>query len=97
MRLGRVIGRLWATAKIEQLEGRKLLLIQPIDAAGRDTGSVLIAADAVGAGAGETIYWCRGREAAMAFLPDEVGSDATVVGIVDQINLQRTRPGPERA
>jgi microcompartment protein CcmK/EutM len=90
MRLGRVIGRVWATAKIDQFEGRKLLLIQPLDAEGRDTGSVLIAADAVGAGAGETIYWCRGREAAMAFLPDEVGSDATVVGIVDQINLQRS-------
>lgn len=89
MRLGRVIGRVWATAKIEQLDGRKLLLIQPLDAEGRDTGNTLIAADAVGAGAGETIYWCRGREAALAFLPDEVGSDATVVGIVDQVNLQR--------
>jgi microcompartment protein CcmK/EutM len=89
MRLGKVIGRVWATAKIDQLDGRTLLLIQPLDAEGRDTGSAFVAADAVGAGAGETIYWCRGREAAMAFLPDEVGSDATVVGIVDSINLQR--------
>jgi microcompartment protein CcmK/EutM len=97
MRLGRVIGRVWATAKIEQLDGRTLLLVQPLDAEGRDTGSVLIAADAVGAGAGETIYWCRGREAAMAFLPDDVGSDATVVGIVDQINLQRARAGRDSA
>ena len=97
MRLGRVIGRVWATAKIEQLEGRKMLLVQPIDAEGRDTGSVLIAADAVGAGAGETIYWCRGREAALAFLPDEVGTDATVVGIVDQIHLQRARAGQDGA
>jgi microcompartment protein CcmK/EutM len=86
MRLGRVIGRVWATAKIDQLEGRTLLVIQPLDKEGRDTGSALIACDAVGAGAGETIYWCRGREAAMAFLPDEVGSDATVVGIVDAID-----------
>jgi microcompartment protein CcmK/EutM len=83
----------WATAKIEQLEARTMLLVQPLDAEGRDTGSVLIATDAVGAGAGETIYWCRGREAALAFLPDEVGTDATVVGIVDQINLQRARAG----
>jgi microcompartment protein CcmK/EutM len=97
MRLGRVIGRVWASAKIDQLEGRKLLFIQPLDAEGRDTGSVLIAADAVGAGAGETIYWCRGREAALAFLPDEVGSDATVVGIVDQVNLQRARASQESA
>jgi microcompartment protein CcmK/EutM len=89
MRLGRVIGRVWATAKIDQFEGCKLLVIQPVDADGRDVGSALIAADAVGAGAGETIYWCRGREAAMAFLPEEVGSDATVVGIVDAIEVTR--------
>jgi microcompartment protein CcmK/EutM len=91
VRLGKVIGRVWATVKIDQLEGRKLLIIQPLDAEGRDTGSALIAADAVGAGAGETIYWCRGREAAMAFLPDEVGSDATVVGIVDSIDAPRSQ------
>jgi microcompartment protein CcmK/EutM len=97
MRLGRVIGRVWATAKIEQLDGRTMLLVQPLDAEGRDTGSVLIATDAVGAGAGETIYWCRGREAAMAFLPDDVGTDATVVGIVDQINVQRAEAGQDGA
>jgi microcompartment protein CcmK/EutM len=97
MRLGRVIGRVWATAKIDQFIGRALLLIQPLDAAGRDTGSVLVATDAVGAGAGETIYWCRGREAALAFLPDEVGSDATVVGIVDQINTPQAQAAREGA
>ena len=87
MRLGRVIGRVWATVKSEQLEGCKLLLIQPITANGKDTGEVLIALDAVGAGAGETIYWCRGREASFAMLPAEIGTDASVVGIVDSINL----------
>jgi microcompartment protein CcmK/EutM len=97
MRLGRVIGRVWATAKIDQLESRTLLLIQPLDAEGRDTGGALIATDAVGAGAGETIYWCRGREAAMAFLPDEVGTDATVVGIVDDIHLRAARAPEEHA
>lgn len=96
MRLGRVVGRVWSTAKIEQLDGRTLLIIQPLDAAGRDTGSALIATDAVGAGAGETIYWCRGREAAMAFLPDEVGSDASVVGIVDSFRATSS-PAPSSA
>ena len=89
MRLGRVIGRIWSTVKSSQFEGRKLLVIQPIAADGADTGQQLIATDAVGAGAGETIYWCRGKEAALAFLPDQVGSDATVVGIVDSTHLGR--------
>ena len=89
MRLGRVIGRVWSTVKSSQFEGRKLLVIQPIAADGADTGQQLIATDAIGAGAGETIYWCRGKEAALAFLPDRVGSDATVVGIVDSTHLGR--------
>ena len=87
MRLGRVIGRVWSTVKSSQFEGRKLLVIQPIAADGADTGQQLIATDAIGAGAGETIYWCRGKEATLAFLPDHVGSDATVVGIVDSTHL----------
>ena len=85
MRLGRVVGRLWCSVKDEALEGRKLLVIQPITTEGRDTGNELIALDAVGAGAGETVYWCRGREASFAFRPDAVGSDASVVGIVDPL------------
>ena len=44
-----------------------------------------MAVDAVGAGAGETVYWCRGREASYAMFPSEVGTDAAVVGIVDSV------------
>ena len=87
MRLGRVMGRVWASVKTDQFEGVKLLLVQPITAEGSDTGQPLVAVDAVGAGAGETIYWCRGREASFALLPDEVGADAAVVGIVDAVEV----------
>lgn len=87
MRLGRVLGSVWASHKCEQLEGRKLLVIQPIAKDGSDLGRALVAVDAVGAGAGETIYWCRGKEASFAFLPDDVGADAAVVGIVDTVHL----------
>ena len=87
MRLGRVIGRIWSTVKTEPLEGVKLLLIQPVDEKGADSGPALIATDAVGAGAGDTIYWCRGREASFAMLPAEVGTDAAVVGIVDSVTV----------
>lgn len=87
MRLGRVVGSLWSSVKTEQLEGVRLLLIQPIDEAGANAGRTLIAADAIGAGAGDTIYWCRGKEASFAMLPAAVGADAAVVGIVDSITL----------
>ena len=92
MRLGRVVGKLWCSVKDESLEGRKLLVIQPITADGKDVGNELVALDAIGAGARETVYWCRGREAALAFRPDHVGSDASVVGIVDTLNASAAAP-----
>jgi len=64
-----------------------LLVVQPLDRNGRSKGKPLVALDSVGAGTGETIYWCRGKEASFPFLPDEVPTEATIVGIVDEINL----------
>jgi microcompartment protein CcmK/EutM len=87
MQLGRVIGRVVCTIKDKSLEGKTLLLVQPLDRNGRDRGKTLVAVDAVGAGAGETIYWCRGKEAAMPWKPDqEVPTEASIVGIVDLIS-----------
>ncbi|MGH9774341.1 MAG: EutN/CcmL family microcompartment protein [Candidatus Acidiferrales bacterium] len=87
MLLGRVIGNVVATMKDASLAGRTLLLVQPLDRRGRDKGRPLVAIDSVGAGAGETVYWCRGREASFPFLPAEVPTEATIVGIVDEINI----------
>lgn len=91
MRLGRVTGRLWCTAKIPEHEGKRMLLVQPIDSRGADSGDTLVCTDVVGAGAGETVYWVRGKEAALAFLPENVSSDATVVGIVDEIHVGKRK------
>jgi ethanolamine utilization protein EutN len=87
MLLGRVIGNVVATMKNESLVGQRLLIVQPIDRNGRDKGKSIVALDSVGAGAGETIYWCRGKEASFPFLPAEVPTEATIVGIVDTINI----------
>ena len=87
MQLARVIGRVWATVKNESLEGKTMLLLQPVNAAGKPQGRVLVALDAVGAGASELVYWCRGREASFPWLPSEVAVEASVVGIVDEVNL----------
>ncbi len=90
MMLGRIIGNVVCTIKNATLEGKKLLLVQPIDRHGRDKGRPFVAVDSVGAGAGETIYWCRGREASFSFLPNETPTEATIVGIVDTIHLPAT-------
>jgi ethanolamine utilization protein EutN len=80
MYLGKVIGRVVATVKNDVLEGKKLLLVRRLP-----NGPAVVAIDAVGAGAGETVYVCRGREAAFAFKPEEVPTEAAVVAIVDTV------------
>ena len=90
MMLARVIGRVWATAKNEPLEGKKMLVLQPVDAGGRATGRPVVALDAVGAGAGELVYYCRGYESSFPWLPGEMPTDFSVVGIIDQIDTAVT-------
>jgi ethanolamine utilization protein EutN len=97
MYLGRVVGRVWATAKNASLEGQRMLVIQPLTPELRNTGKRLICLDTTGAGAGEIIYWVRGREASIALLPAEPPIDTTVVGIVDTIHLRTAPPGVEAA
>jgi microcompartment protein CcmK/EutM len=87
MQLGRVIGNVVCTIKSPSLVGLKLLIVQSLDRDGREKGRPIVALDSVGAGAGETIYWCRGREASFPFLPAEPPTEATIVGIVDTVNI----------
>ena len=87
MQLARVIGDIVVTRKDENLEGRTLLVLQPIAADGSAVGRTLIAVDAVGAGVGETVFFVRGKEASFPFHPTEVPTDAGVVGIVDHWDL----------
>jgi len=88
MYLGKVIGCVWSTAKDANLNGRRLLIVQPLTAELNPTGRRLICADATGAGAGEVVYYCGGKESSFPFLPDEVPVDRTIVGIVDEISLR---------
>ena len=87
MDLARVIGTVVCTQKDAGLDGRKLLLVQPVTVEGQDTGRPLVAIDAVGAGAGERVFYVTGREASFAFIPDHVPTDASIVGIVDRVDL----------
>ena len=88
MQLARVIGTVVATIKNESLEGRKLLVIQPVDSALNKNGKPVIAVDSAGAGKGELVFWCRGKESSFPFSPVEVPTDCTVVGIVDSLQVK---------
>lgn len=83
MQLARVIGTVVSTVKNEALESRKFLLVQTLDADFKEKGQPQIALDSVGAGVGELVFWCRGKEASFPFKRDETPTDCTIVGIVD--------------
>ena len=85
MYLGRVMGTVVADRKYAGLEGAKLLVVQPLDHARRETGDPQVAVDTVRAGPGDLVYLVGSREAALALAPSFVPVDAAIVGIVDQL------------
>jgi len=83
MQLARVIGTVVATVKNESLHGRKLLVIQTLNKNLKPQGKAMVAVDSVGAGVGELVFWCRGKEASFPFKREDTPTDCTIVGIVD--------------
>lgn len=89
MQIARVIGTVVATQKNEALAGKKILIIQSLDGESLPVGKPLVALDSIGAGIGEMVFWCRGRESSFPFLPkSEVPTDCTIVGIIDSVNYE---------
>jgi microcompartment protein CcmK/EutM len=87
MQLGRVVGTLVLNNKNETLNGVTLLLVQPMSSARESVGRVIVAADSMGAGIGEEVFFVRGKEASFPFAPTEVPADAGIVGIVDSWHI----------
>ncbi len=92
MQLGRVIGRIWATVKDPGLHAQRMLLVQPLTPELTPTAKPLVCLDGTNSvGAGELIYWCGSKESSFPFLPAEVPTNATIVGIVDELHIERDR------
>lgn len=86
MKLARVIGNIWATRKDDRLEGRRMLLVQPMNFAGADRGNAIIALDTADAGVGDVVIYATASEAAIPFQPGLTPTDATIVGVVDRVD-----------
>lgn len=88
MKIGKVIGNIWATRKEPRLSGYKLLVVLPVDVLSEDTRLVpIVAADTIGAGVGETVIYVSGSSARSAVGDMNLPIDATVVGIVDDLEI----------
>lgn len=79
MLIGTVIGNVWATRKDEGLIGMKLLVILMKD------GSEIVACDYIGAGKGDMVIVATGSSARKILTRDDAPIDASVIGIIDQI------------
>ena len=91
MKLARVIGRVFCSRQEPAIAGKNLLLIQPMRWEDETpVGDPIVAADAVGAGSSEKVFWVASREAAVAF-KDVPPIDAAVVGIVDGHQVREFR------
>ena len=88
MKLGRVVGSVVSTQKLEGLEGIKLLLIQPLNENKEETGDVLVAMDPVQAGEGDLVFYESSKEAARAFNEWFQPGDVAIFGIVDHVDLE---------
>lgn len=89
MFFAKVIGTIWATRKDPNCVGFKLQFIQPLNAHREKAGDPIIAIDTVGAGPGETVYYITAREATIPLPTEMAPVDATIVGIVDRIDVQK--------
>lgn len=88
MYLGRVIGTIWATRKYEAINGYKMQFVQRINAEEKNIGEPFVALDTVGAGPGEIIFYITSSEAVIPLDVDMAPVDASIVGIVDSINVE---------
>ena len=88
MIIARVIGDVVATQKHPSHEGRKILLVQPLDLDGQDRGDAVLALDAVDAGVGDRVLIVQeGWSAMTAVGRPQTPIDMAVIGVVDTITL----------
>ncbi len=87
MFLGKVIGNVWATKKYEAVHSFKFMFVQPLNADLKNIGEPIVAVDTVGSGPGEIILYITASEAVIPLPVDMAPVDASIVGIVDTINL----------
>lgn len=93
MKVGRVVGTVVSTIQAPAFDGRRLLLCDLLDAAGRPGGGYLICVDTVGAGAGEAVLIVdEGNSARQVIGIDPAPIRAIVVGIVDQMTADGETP-----
>jgi microcompartment protein CcmK/EutM len=88
VKLARVMATVVASRKDPKLVGLKFFLLQDVGAELQLKESIVVAADSVGCGVGELVLYASGSSARQTIQTDNRPCDATVMAIVDAIDLQ---------
>jgi microcompartment protein CcmK/EutM len=97
MRLAYVRGHVTLTPAVEELQGKTLVVLEPVTMAnlvaknGLGGGKSLVAVDALGAAKGQMVAFTEGTEAANPYWPTRVPVDAYCTLIVDSITTGNTQ------
>lgn len=87
MKLGIVIGVVWATKKVKELDGCRMYIVQPILSNGKHNGSSLVVADPKNiAASGDKVVFVTSTDASQAFDTGFAPVNASIVELVDEIN-----------
>ncbi|ANU22514.1 EutN/CcmL family microcompartment protein [Planococcus donghaensis] len=89
MRIGKVIGNVWATRKEDGLQGIRLLVIQPVDTKGNSIRTEFVAADRLGAGVGDHVLVTSGGSSRYIDKDNPIPIDAVIIGIIDSTEVKR--------
>jgi len=88
MMIGRIVGNVVATQKINELQNTKMLIIQPLTPEGAPFSRKVLGVDAVGAGVGDTVlYIDEGNSARAALHSKTAPLRVVIIGVIDRIQL----------
>ena len=87
MIIARILGTVVATQKDARLEGKKLLVVRPLNADGSDTSGYVVAVDTVGAGFHERVLVVAGSSARLAQGMKDTPVDAAIIGVIDTVDI----------
>lgn len=95
MFIARVTGSVVSTQKVGSMVGHKLLVVEPyrLDEKKRNalvtTGRTFIAVDTLGAGENDYVLITQGSSARLTPETKELPIDAVIIGIVDQVHIDK--------
>ena len=89
MTICKVLGDIVSTVKNPRFEGKKILIVQPLDLEGRPQGEAFLALDTVQAGVNDRVLVMReGGSARIVFNDNEIPVQAVITAVVDDVEIK---------